>query len=75
MGPFAEEARDVGGQRRQHLQPLVSAFGRLDQVAVGAEGLEFEHAHALGQSRVDQRRLRVPEIDAGVRMISAAIRR
>ena len=61
---FAEEARDVGGQRRQHLLAFVEAFAAGHQGAVVLEAGQAERAQALGQPRIDQRRLAVGQADA-----------
>ena len=66
MVRLAEEAGDVGGQRRQHLEPLVRALRRPDEIAIVAEALEIERAQPLDQARIDQRRLGLGQIDAGV---------
>ena len=57
---LAEEARDVGRQRREHLQPLVRAVGAADEIAIIAEVSRSERAQPLGQARIDELRLRLP---------------
>ena len=53
MVRFAEEARDVGRERRQHLLALVHAFSILNERTVVAEALQTQGPQPLGQTRID----------------------
>ena len=50
----------------KHLQALVRALGRADEVAIVAKAVEVQLAQSLDEPRIDQVRLRFVQIDAGV---------
>src|ERR1700677_1623610 len=63
---FAEKPRDVGRQRGQHFLALRLTPRSRHQLAILTKIREAEDAQALGEARVNQRRLRFLQIDAGV---------
>src|SRR5262249_7060529 len=68
MMRLAEEARDVGGQRRDHLLALIGAFAGRDERAIFAEALQPERAQALGEPGIDERGLRLGQVNARIGM-------
>ena len=65
---LAKEARDVGGQRGDHLLALADPLAAGDQRAVVAKALQPQRPQPLGEPRVDQRCLGFRQVDAGVGM-------